>query len=106
MPGPEVKNSRQRAWALRNQEWLNEYKAQQGCAVCGERDPVVLQFDHVEPKMKLAYRFNQHRGGFGIAWNLLGVEKRAAELAKCQVLCANCHCRKTHEERREYQGAW
>lgn len=69
------------------------YLAQHPCVVCGEGDPVVLQFDHLRDKRKdVAYMC-----GAGFAWSTI-----LDEIAKCQVLCANCHTRKTARER----GIW
>lgn len=59
---------------------------------CGEKDPVVLDFDHVVGK-KIANVSHMVSNGSG--WNR--IEK---EIRKCQVLCANCHRRKTAREQR------
>lgn len=69
------------------------YLAGHPCVECGERDPVVLQFDHLREKRNdIAYTSTA-----GFAWSTILVE-----IAKCQVLCANCHTRKTARER----GIW
>lgn len=57
-----------------------------GCAFCGETDPVVLDFHHRNPAEKKE--------------NVKSMSDRTdakvrAEIAKCVVLCANCH-RKLH----------
>jgi hypothetical protein len=55
------------------------------CADCGETDPLVLEFDHLVDK-----KFNV---GAGIRErNLQSVRD---EIAKCDVVCANCHRRRT-----------
>lgn len=60
------------------------------CVSCGESDPIVLQFDHINPRTKL---FNvQDRAAKGDPW-----EQIKNEMNKCQVLCANCHTRKHHD---------
>lgn len=67
-------------------EILDLYKADKGCLICGERDPVVLDFHHIDPSQKkdciarLKYR------------SLSGA---IAEAGKCAVLCSNCHRRVT-----------
>ena len=69
---------------------INGIKLERGCIDCGYRaNPVALQFDHRDPSQKL----------FGIAkaltysWKLL-----AAEMAKCDVRCANCHAIRSQAE--------
>jgi hypothetical protein len=56
------------------------------CADCGLADPAVLEFDHVGPKrmevgklVREAYR----------------LERIKAEIANCELVCANCHRRRT-----------
>ena len=74
----------------RRTEWLIEYFAANPCSDCGERDPVVLEFDHLRDK-------EFEIGG----WAIVGVswERFIAEVAKCEVVCANCHRRRTSRRR-------
>lgn len=65
------------------------------CVDCGETDPVVLQFDHVWGEKSFAIA-SVVGSGFSVA-------KIEAEIAKCQVRCANCHFRKTAKERGWYR---
>jgi hypothetical protein len=55
------------------------------CVDCGERDPLVLEFDHLRDK------------SFNIAHSLRNRSWQAvlAEIEKCEVVCANCHRRRT-----------
>ncbi len=64
------------------------------CADCKKRYPFyVMDFDHL-PQFEKAYQLNQpHR---------LGLEKAKAEIAKCDVVCSNCHRERSH--RRQTQG--
>jgi 5-methylcytosine-specific restriction endonuclease McrA len=63
------------------------------CNLCGETDPVVLQFDHKAP---MRYPRNQRRPGPG---SLMAAFRAGKEsLFNVQVLCANCHARKTNME--------
>jgi hypothetical protein len=73
------------------QVYAYDYLLTHPCVDCGEADPVVLDFDHRDPKMKL----------HDIAWfirrrDVAGV---VAEIAKCEVRCANDHRRKTARDR-------
>ena len=64
--------------------WWRELKATKTCERCGETDPDCLQFhhrDHASKEMTLA-------SGVGSA---LSRDRILAEVAKCEVLCANCH---------------
>lgn len=65
-----------------------EYLHQHACVVCGEQDCVVLEFNHLDPAAKLANIGEIATRGY--AWALV-----AEEIAKCEVLCANCHQRHT-----------
>jgi hypothetical protein len=59
-----------------------------GCVDCGEKDPIVLDFDHLGDKIK------------NVAEMMNGTpHKMLAEIAKCEVVCANCHRRRTHSRR-------
>lgn len=73
------------------------YLAEKGCCECGERDPRVLEFDHIEPREKehdVAKLFSD-----GYSW---GAEKLRAEIRKCRVICANCHRRHTVQQQEYY----
>lgn len=74
-----------------------EYLAAKGCETCGERDPRILEFDHLKPEDKIDTIANLL--GNGYSW---GSEKLRAEIRKCRVLCANCHRRHTVEQMEYY----
>lgn len=69
-----------RAWMA---ELVWQYAESCGCAICGEKDRIVLEFHHLRDKK------------FMISWALgnAGWESIANEIAKCVILCANCHRR-------------
>jgi hypothetical protein len=58
------------------------------CSDCGVKyPPYVMQFDHVKGR-KL---FNIGAGIIAVAW-----KKVLTELKKCEVVCANCHAKRTY----------
>jgi hypothetical protein len=66
------------------------------CMNCGEPDPIVLEFHHVAGLKRDAVACLVHDG---FEWPTI-----AAEIAKCVVLCANCHRRQTATSRRHYRA--
>jgi hypothetical protein len=65
--------------------FILEYLAEHPCADCGETDPVVLEFDHLRDKKFLISHGIRERN-----WEMV-----LAEIAKCDVVCVNCHRRRT-----------
>jgi len=64
--------------------WLAEIKSALNCRDCGMDHPACLVFHHVDPSQKEITVADALRRGFA--------KKRIlAEMAKCVVLCANCH---------------
>ena len=74
-------------------EWLREYKATLVCATCGENHPAALDFHHANAAEK--DRSVGEATAYG--WSK---RKLLEEIAKCEILCANCH-RKRHWVLRE-----
>jgi hypothetical protein len=67
---------------------INQLKEKLGCKDCGMPHPYyVLQFDHLEGSNKVA----------GINELIRSTTREAvlAEIAKCEVVCANCHAIRT-----------
>lgn len=62
-----------------------------GCVDCGEKDVRVLELDHV--------RGQKIMGVSAMVSRNMSIERITAEIAKCEVRCANCHRRKTWERR-------
>jgi hypothetical protein len=56
-----------------------------GCYFCRENDPIVLQFHHVDPASKSFHVGHSHTSR--------GIAAVEAEIAKCVVVCSNCHLR-------------
>lgn len=81
----ERATAQKRRWRHERTLLLFEHFASNPCRDCGETDPVVLDLDHLRDKSfnigdQLAYR----------SW-----ESILEEMAKCEVVCANCHRRRT-----------
>lgn len=72
--------------AVESKLYVWNYLLQHPCVICGEDDPVVLEFDHLDQETKLGNISELHK------WSLLKVQE---EIKKCRVLCANCHRRHT-----------
>lgn len=71
---------------------LQDIKMARGCADCGyNKHPAALQFDHLPEHVKL---MQVSMMGTGVR-----KERLEAEIAKCEVVCANCHAVRTAERR-------
>lgn len=79
---------------IRDQEYVFEWLKQHPCVVCGEKDLMVLEFDHLFDK-KLNVTTMCQRGH-----SLATLQE---EINKCQVLCSNCHKRKTYKENNSFR---
>ncbi len=81
--------AQKQALRLERTRYLIEYFESHPCVDCGETDPVILEFDHLRDK------------SFDIAAKLITYRwKRILdEIEKCEVVCANCHRRRTAERR-------
>ncbi len=79
--------SQARDWRAKEQAWVNSIKARP-CADCNQQYPwYVMQFDHVSGSKE-----------DNIAQMLGNVsrERLETEIAKCEVVCANCHMVRTY----------
>ena len=86
-------------WSLRHgqvqREQIAALKTAAGCADCHEHFedcPEVLEFDHL-PWFEKKFTIAQKLGKFN--WEAI-----LAEIAKCEVVCANCHRRRTVRRRK------
>ena len=85
-PSPPL--NRHQLKRLRAREFVWLYLTTHPCVHCGETDPIVLEFDHLDQATKTANIARMVSQGLGTA-------KIQAEIDKCQVLCCNCHRRRT-----------
>src|SRR5688572_17252095 len=83
-------NARQRA-----REIITEYFATHPCVDCGETDSVVLTFDHIG--------IDKRDNVSDMVRNGLSVDTIRAEIAKCEVVCYNCHAIRTQKRSRAYR---
>ena len=75
-------------YILRGRIFLHELKLGNPCQHCGEDNPKVLEFDHINPedkKQEIAY----------MATHAYSIETIKKEIEKCVILCANCHRERT-----------
>lgn len=80
---PRTKSSHRKSRADRY-VWYHSIKAGLVCILCGEPHPACLQFHHRIPAEK--------KYDVAAMINALYAKKRVLEeMAKCDVLCANCH---------------
>ena len=81
---------RRRRLISENAPRLREYLADHPCVDCGESDPVLLEFDHLRDKRADVTQLLWS----GFLWSQIEIE-----IAKCEVRCANCHRRRTAQQR-------
>ena len=74
----------------RNQVFIYEYLQNNGCS-CGESDPLLLEFDHIDSNLKLASISNMVN-------DAVSIKKLQSEIDKCRVLCVVCHRRRTAKQ--------
>ncbi len=91
----EAKRSKRRAKAKYDQKraYVDAIKIERGCTDCGYRNhPAALEFDHLPGTIKIKT--------IAQMCNNTSMAKLRAEIAKCEVVCANCHVVRTSERRR------
>lgn len=77
-----------KARKIRNRKFVQDYKRTHPCIRCGESEPCCLDFHHKDPAQKFDVLAQMANRGFGLT-------RLLEEIAKCEILCANCH-RKVH----------
>lgn len=105
-PSKEVRAAAQRRRVQRNIWFIQAYLETHPCVDCGETNPIVMEFDHVTSDKQEDISRMVYSGR-----SLASIQ---AEVAKCEVRCANCHRIATHRRRRgiedlcdgEWLSAW
>lgn len=77
----------------KKREFYIRYKKNLECQQCGENHPACLEFHHRYPKEK------DFRVGSSVG--IYSIERIMNEIAKCDVLCANCHRKLHYDLKRE-----
>lgn len=72
---------------INNSKFVLKYLLEHSCVDCNEKDPVVLEFDHVRGVKLFSISSGIRRGK--------SISDLTKEIAKCEVRCANCHRRIT-----------
>ena len=75
-----------RPWLNKKRQFIYDYLNQHRCVDCGNRDSIVLEFDHVRGTKS-----------FNISSKCLDkpLVLIESEIAKCDIRCTNCHLRRT-----------
>ncbi len=82
------------AWNRRRVDWLRDMKVGKACTDCGGVfPPEAMQWDHLPGTTKLGT----------ISKSMRGRQPKLIfeELAKCELVCANCHAIRTYRRLRE-----
>lgn len=85
----EYYDTKNKEGRLRNQEFIYDYLLKNPCIDCGEKNPIVLEFDHLsDKKFTISYMVRSLH-------SISGIQK---EIDKCVIRCANCHRIKTAKQ--------
>lgn len=92
----EILRTNQQRQRQEKRKLMVEYLKTHPCVDCGEKDILVLEFDHRDPKDKssgigpLLHGYN--------SWKVV-----LQEIEKCDVRCCNCHRRRTSKQQNCYR---
>jgi hypothetical protein len=79
----------QKEYRIKVREKILDFLSKKKCIDCGENDPIVLDFDHIDRDKKFKSVSQMLCGHYSF-------ETILKEIEKCEVRCANCHRRKTY----------
>lgn len=77
-----------------NQKLFFDFLLKSKCVDCSESNPLVLELDHIRDKRKEVSILLL----YGYSWKVI-----KQEIDKCEVRCANCHSKKTHESNKSFR---
>lgn len=86
-------NAYAKKYYVRRASWVSAYLDGHPCVDCGIQDNDVLEFDHVRGEKLFTIG--------GPAGSRRAINTLEAEVAKCDVRCANCHKKRHAIKRRE-----
>ena len=86
----EARRERARRQRAELAKVVNDYKAEQGCQLCDEKDPRALDLHHHDPLGKINNVSN-------MVSSRMSLDSIKNEMEKCVVICCNCH-RKLHRD--------
>jgi len=91
--GPGYAKQRARIVARQQEmkKWLHSLKEGRSCSQCDESHPACLDYHHRDPSVK------EIEISRIVRWKGWGKARILAEIAKCDLLCSNCH-RKLHAD--------
>lgn len=92
-------NDTYRKKVLLKQQLFWEYLEANPCVRCGESNPLTLELDHTIPLLNNKAKRIASMISNGTSWSSV---LQAISDQDCQVLCANCHTAKTHQD----QNSW
>ncbi|MEL6404431.1 MAG: hypothetical protein AAFR81_08715 [Chloroflexota bacterium] len=77
-------------YKARLRRYAIEHLIKNPCVDCGEKNPLVLDFDHVRDEKVASVST--------LISNVTSLKRLKVEIAKCEIRCANCHRLKTAKE--------
>lgn len=78
--------------------WFSAFKSMLICSKCDESDPSCLVFHHVDPATKKATVASMVR-------SKSSKQEILNEIAKCVILCSNCHLKLHRDTRRDSESS-
>lgn len=86
---------------MNRKQYIMEYKINKGCEICGyNKNAAALSFDHIDPSTKYRTKSGKvlHPSDLFKDHKEYSMKVINDEIAKCRVLCANCHMEITYPQ--------